>query len=132
MTMTNPDRMTNPDGIDNDVQPAVAEFEGEIREFIRRDVAPWRRRHEGASEMAVDHANSLIQRVAGASVHEIDSVIEEMQQVREMLRTEGERVQREINGYANLSQAAMTSMRIIGDSMNSWKDSLKHIDHERS
>jgi hypothetical protein len=124
--------MINPDRIDDDVQPVVAEFEGEIREFIRKDVAPWRRRHEGASEMAVDHANSLIQRVSGASVYEIDSVIEELQTVREMLRTEGERVQREIMGYANLSQAAMTSMRIIGESMNNWKNSLDHADRDRT
>ena len=129
MTMTNPDRID--DVRIDDVQPVVAEFEGEIREFIRKDVAPWRRRHEGASEMAVDHANSLIQRVSGASVYEIDSVIEELQTVREMLRTEGERVQREIMGYANLSQAAMTSMRIIGESMNNWKNSLDHADRDR-
>jgi hypothetical protein len=38
-----------------------------------------------------------------------------------MLRNEGERVQREISGYASLSQAAMTSMKIIGDSMAQWK-----------
>lgn len=120
--------MTNPDRIDDDVQPVVAEFEGEIREFIRRDVAPWRRRHEGASELAVDHANSLIQRVSGASVLEIDSVIAELQSVREMLASEGERVQREIMGYASLSQAAMTSMRIIGESMTNWKNSLEHVD----
>ena len=38
-----------------------------------------------------------------------------------MLRSEGERVQREIAGYASLSQAAMTSMKIIADSMAQWK-----------
>jgi hypothetical protein len=30
-------------------------------------------------------------------------------------------VQREISNYASLSQAAMTSMKIIGDSMAQWK-----------
>jgi hypothetical protein len=38
-----------------------------------------------------------------------------------MLRSEGERVQREISGYASLSQAAMTSMKIIADSMAQWQ-----------
>ena len=30
-------------------------------------------------------------------------------------------MQREISGYASLSQAAMTSMKIIGDSLVQWK-----------
>jgi hypothetical protein len=69
----------------------------------------------------VDGINSLIERVAGASVAEIEHVIVELTRVRDMLRNEGERVQREIAGYASLSQAAMTSMKIIADSLAHWK-----------
>ena len=43
-----------------------------------------------------------------------------------MLRSEGERVQREIAGYASLSQAAMTSMKIIADSLAQWKSQPPH------
>ena len=71
--------------------------------------------------MAVDNINSLIQRVAGQSIGEIDHVIGELTRVRDMLRSEGERVQREISGYASLSQAAMTSMKIIADSLAQWQ-----------
>src|SRR5688572_7231741 len=98
------------------------EVEGDIREFVRRDAAAFRRpRPEGGGEMAVDNINSLIQRVAGQSIGEIDHVIGELTRVRELLRSEGERVQREISGYASLSQAAMTSMKIIADSMAQWQ-----------
>jgi hypothetical protein len=45
----------------------------------------------------------------------------ELSAVRDMLRNEGERVQREVSGYASLSQTAMTSMKIIGDSLVQWK-----------
>ena len=38
-----------------------------------------------------------------------------------MLRSEGERVQREVAGYASLSQAAMTSMKIIADSVDAME-----------
>ena len=55
------------------------------------------------------------------SVEEIDRVILELQGVREMLRSEGERVSREIAGYASLSHAAMTAMKVIGDSLTQWK-----------
>ena len=98
------------------------EVEGDIREFVRRDVSVFRRqRGEGGGEMAVDNINSLIQRVAAQSLSEIDHVIGELTRVRDMLRSEGERVQREISGYASLSQAAMTSMKIIADSLAQWK-----------
>jgi hypothetical protein len=104
---------------------AAASFEGEIREFVRRDVAPWRKRGpESAPEAPTDNVNLLVQRVAGASMVEIDYVIGELQSVREMLRQEGERVQREISGYANLSQATMASMKIIADSMAQWRGAL--------
>ena len=100
---------------------AVEQVEGEIRAFVRRDVSVFRRRQQETSEAAVDSINSVIDRVSGASVVEIERVISELSTVRDMLRSEGERVQREISGYASLSQAAMTSMKIIGDSVVQWK-----------
>ena len=100
---------------------AVEQVEGEIRAFVRRDVSTFRRPRTETGDVAVDNISSVIDRVSGASVAEIDRVIAELSRVREMLRTEGERVQREIAGYANLSQAAMTSMKIIADSVTKWK-----------
>ena len=41
--------------------------------------------------------------------------------INDMLRNEGERVSREIAGYASLSYAAMTAMKVIGDSLTQWK-----------
>lgn len=106
-------------------QAAANAFEGEIREFVRRDVAFLRRRNEGdpaAVDPAADNLNALIKRVAGASMEEIDRVILELQGVRDMLRSEGERVSRELAGYASLSHASMTAMKVIGDSLKQWKD----------
>ena len=106
-------------------QAAVNAFEGEIREFVRRDVAYLRRPRNDVEqqppEPVTDNLNALIRRVSGASMDEIDRVILELQGVREMLRTEGERVGREIAGYASLSHAAMTAMKVIGDSLTQWK-----------
>jgi hypothetical protein len=109
-------------------QAAANAFEGEIREFVRRDVAHLRRPRNGAEpagEPITDNLNSLIRRVSGASMEEIDRVILELQSVRDMLRNEGERVSREIAGYASLSHASMTAMKVIGDSLKQWKDSPK-------
>ena len=98
---------------------ASGEFEGEIREFVRKDVAPWRKRPE--PEAPAENVSMLVQRVAGASLTEIDTVIEELRGMREFLRSEGERVQREIAGYATVSQTAAASMKVIADSMAQWR-----------
>jgi hypothetical protein len=120
MTVIRPDRLSEID----EAAAAVSqtnEVEGEIREFVRRDVSAFRRsRQDNGSDAAVENISSLIQRVSGASVAEIDRVVNELNAVREMLRTEGERVQREITNYASLSQAAMSSMKVFTDSLSQW------------
>jgi hypothetical protein len=102
-------------------KPAEAQVEGEIREFVRRDVATLRRNPENDSEMVASNIGSLLQRVAGTSVREIDKLIVELQTLRDMLQNEGARVQREIVEFASLSQGAMQSTRIITESLNQWR-----------
>ena len=97
------------------------QVEGEIREFVRRDIATLRRQPESDSEMVASNISSLLQRVSGTSVQEIDKLIGELQTLREMLANEGARVQREIVEYATLSQAAMQSTKIIAESLGHWK-----------
>jgi hypothetical protein len=121
MTVVNAERTLEADQSTAAATAAVEQVEGEIRAFVRRDVSVFRRKTQESGEAAVDTVNSVIERVAGASVTEIERVMAELTQVRDMLRNEGERVQREISGYASLSQAAMTSMKIIGDSLVQWK-----------
>jgi|ERR1700755_1500519 hypothetical protein len=98
---------------------AVEQVEGEIRAFVRRDVSVFRRRQQESGEAG--SVNSVIERVSGATVTEIERVMAELATLRDMLHSEGDRVQREVTGYASLSQAAMTSMKIIGDSLGQWK-----------
>lgn len=110
----------------------IGEVESEIREFIKSDVAYLRR--PAASNMhqtytpdsTVANVNSLIQRVAGGSLAEIDRLVNELDSLRDMLHSEGQRVQREIAGYAQLSHTAMKSTRIITENMAQWRKSLNH------
>jgi hypothetical protein len=105
-----------------DAEPAPAsEVEGEIREFVRRDITSLRRNPETDSDLVANNISSLLQRVAGTSVQEIDRLIAELQSLREMLSVEGARVQREIVQYATLSQSAMQSTKIIAESLSHWK-----------
>jgi cell division septum initiation protein DivIVA len=95
--------------------------EGEIREFVRRDGQALRRTPENDSELVAHNIGTLVQRVAGTSVQEVDRLIAELQQLRELLHQEGARVQREITEYAHLSQSAMQSTKIIAESLAQWK-----------
>jgi len=121
MSVIKPERTTESDPAVAAATAAVEQVEGEIRAFVRRDVSSFRRPRNDSGDAGVDNISSVIERVSGASVAEIDRVIAELSRVREMLRSEAERVQREIAGYANLSQAAMTSMKIIAESVTKWK-----------
>ncbi len=103
-----------------DAVPGNGEFEGEIREFIRKDVAR-RKRPEAVPEAPPENVNALVQRVATTSLNEIDGVIEDLRSMREFLRNEGERVQREIAAYATASQTAAASIRTIADSVAEWR-----------
>jgi hypothetical protein len=119
-----PDRRPPEKLIDVD-QAAGNAFEGEIREFVRRDVSVLHRQRsevDAANDPAAENPNALIQRVAADSMEEIDRVIRELESVRAMLRNEGERVSREVAGYASLNHASMTAMKVIGDSIKQWKD----------
>jgi hypothetical protein len=120
---------------------AASEVEAGIRDFVRNDIAYLRRPAPSApnmvgstdldpsAEATVNNVNSLIQRVAGTSLAEIESLISELESLRDLLHSEGQRVQREISGYAQLSQAAMKSTRMIADNVAQWKraaDGLRH------
>ena len=107
-----------PTELDKATESAV---EGEIREFVRRDVATLRRSPEADSEVVANNISTLLQRVAGSSVQEIDRLMGELHTLRELLQAEGARVQREITEYAHLSQSAMHSTKVITESLAKWK-----------
>ncbi len=129
---------------------AVSEVEAGIRDFVRNDIAYLRRpgangsnsTTEGAAatensapldsstEATVNSVNSLIQRVAGTSLAEIEKLIGELESLRDLLHAEGQRVQREISGYAQLSQAAMKSTRLIADNVAQWKRAADNLRHD--
>jgi hypothetical protein len=102
-------------------QALEAALEGEIRKFVQRDGTSLRKTPETDSELVVNNIGRLLQRVAGTSVQEIDSLIAELQKLRGQLRDQGTRVQRELAEYAHLSQSAKQSTKIIAESLVRWK-----------
>jgi ABC-type transporter Mla subunit MlaD len=77
-----------------------------------------------ASDAAIG-VKTVIDRLSGASASEIERVIAELSGVRDRLRSEAERVQRELAGFVSLNQAVMTSMKAIADSLEQWKSQTR-------
>jgi hypothetical protein len=107
------------------------EIEGQIRDLLRKDFAATRAQLPTAARLppqpaagddqGVGQTNSLIQRLAGASVLEIEKLVAELQGLRDFLHNEADRVQHQIAGFAHLSEAATKSTKIIADSVSRWK-----------
>ena len=129
MNAMRPDRVESTETEADGNLAAVSEVEAGIRDFVRNDVAYLRRPAvmnspeslEPGAEAAVNNVNTLIQRVAGTSLSEIENLISELEGLRDLLHAEGQRVQREISGYAQLSGQAMKSTRIIAENVAQWK-----------
>jgi hypothetical protein len=114
---------------------AVSEVEAGIRDFVRKDVAYLRRSPspsaapgtetpaDTSADAAVGSVNTLIHRVAGASLSEIETLIAELEGLRTLMHNEGQRIQRELAGYAQLGQTAMKSTRMIADNLAQWRRS---------
>ncbi|MCF2522249.1 hypothetical protein [Bradyrhizobium sp. G127] len=112
---------------------AVSEVEAGIRDFVRKDVAYLRRSPsttpatepsaDTSADAAVGSVNTLIHRVAGASLSEIENLIAELEGLRTLMHNEGQRIQRELAGYAQLGQTAMKSTRMIADNLAQWRRS---------
>jgi hypothetical protein len=112
------DTSGQPANFDQDVEAAV---EAEICEFVRRDGASLRRAPETDGELVANSVVTLLQRVAGTSVQDIDGLISELQILRETLQEQGARVERKLAEYAHLSQSAMQSTKIIAESLAQWR-----------
>jgi hypothetical protein len=76
---------------------------------------------ESGADVITRQANTLVQRVSLTSLKEIDKLISELQNLRNLLDAESQRVQQEISGYAHLSDTALKSARVIADNLAQWK-----------
>jgi hypothetical protein len=101
----------------NEAVEMFSKLEGEIGELVRRDTRAPPLQQEN-SDVAAINVGSLVQRVSGTSVQEIEKLVAELQILRDILQNEAARVQHEIVKYAILTQGARQSMRTISESLS--------------
>jgi hypothetical protein len=97
--------------------------EGEIHDLVR-DVSP---RTDIAAERSGDNIALLVEREGATSIEEIEKLIAELQAARSYLRSEGERLQRELSRYEHLSQTAFGSVKVIAQSLGEWRESGRQL-----
>jgi cation transport regulator ChaC len=105
----------------NGAVEVFSKLEGEIREVYFRSATAPRVPQQNDNELTASNIGSLLQRVSGTSVQEIEKLIAELQILRDMLQKEAARVQREIVGYAALIQNARRSISTISESFSFWQ-----------
>jgi hypothetical protein len=69
-----------------------------------------------------DSDRSFVARLASSSVHALDGLIADLKEIREVVRFEGERVQREVGNYAQLTQTALAVTKAITDTVGGSGD----------
>jgi len=64
----------------------------------------------------------LVQNLGTTSIAEIEKMIGKLQEARDFLQGDGERVQREAERYVSLTQVASASVKIISDTVAGWRE----------
>jgi methyl-accepting chemotaxis protein len=74
--------------------------------------------------MPTENLSELLGRVSENSTSQIDDLVGDFGRLREKLRTDGERIQREVEEYRTLSQQVMQLTKVISDSMEKVRASV--------
>jgi hypothetical protein len=93
------------------------EVGGNIHELARGSSAVLCQPEATDVEISADNLTTLLRRVSEASTREIENLIGDLQSLRKKLHTDGNRIQRDIAEYAELSQQVMQLANIISESV---------------
>ena len=63
----------------------------------------------------------IIQKLGATSIADIDNLVSELQEARDYLQSEGERIRAETVRYTALTGAASASVKIILDALRAWR-----------
>jgi len=92
------------------------DIETNIHELASTAIAA-RESENSNEEMSATDLNKSLRRLSETSTREIENLVGELQTLRRKLQTDGNRIQRDIEQYAELSQQVMRITTIISDSV---------------
>jgi hypothetical protein len=103
-----------------DIKTALRGIESEESSEVARDQAEW-----GDVKTSPEELAALLHRLSDAPVREVESLINQLQRLRTQLQNAGNRIQRDIAQYAELSQQTMQLTAIIADSVKKLPDTYR-------
>jgi len=89
---------------------------GNIHELTRAS-DNFRQTENSNAKTSAGVLGTLLRRVREASTREIETLIDDLQQLHKKLEDDGSRIQRDVDEYAELSQHVMQLTTIIADSV---------------
>ena len=93
------------------------EIAGNIQELARGSSTVFRQAEGADAEISTENLAGLLRRVSEGSTREVDNLISDLQALRRKLNSDGNRIQREITEYSELSQQVMQLTNIISESV---------------
>ena len=63
----------------------------------------------------------LVQKIGATSIAEIEKLIEQLQETKNFLQSEADRIERETARYIKLTDSALVSVRFIVDTLAGWR-----------
>jgi uncharacterized protein involved in exopolysaccharide biosynthesis len=103
-----------------DIKTALRTTESKESSEVARGQA-----ESGDVKTSAEELAALLRRLSGDSVREIDQLINELQRLRTQLETAGNRIQRDVAEYTELSQQTTQLTAIITDSLKNLPDDTR-------
>jgi hypothetical protein len=110
--------------IQSSVDPKPSDdIEDNVRTLAHSSAAFRQQADTGNGDATASSLGALLRRVSGTSTREIDTLIGDLRNLREKLRSDGDRIHRDIVEYAALSQQVMQLSKIISESVKRLPES---------
>ena len=100
-------------------QSSEIDVGGNIHELLTRASDVIRQADTAGDEIAVNSVAPFLRRVSEASRREIKHLVDALQTLDKKLQTDGDRIQRDIEEYTELSKHVLQLTTIVSDSVNS-------------
>jgi mevalonate pyrophosphate decarboxylase len=104
-----------------ELKPTDLDLEENVRTLANAG-ARFRQGDSSNGDATTNSLSALLRQVSGNSTREIDTLIGDLSDLREKLRSDGERIHRDIVDYAALSQQVMQLSKIISESVKRLPD----------
>jgi hypothetical protein len=104
---------------------SLPQIDEALTRFVLQDTANLRQDTERMvcdDRRSAADISSLVQRVANVSLERLDDVIVDLRYLRDLVHSEGDRIQQELSAFVRLNRDAIDSANLIAESIKNLKE----------